>query len=148
MKRREELTRKQQAFVHAYNKGASPAEAYLAAYNVAPGGSVVGQMGNAQKILKLPKVQAAIKEFKDKVAKKVETTVETLIVELEEARTAALTAETAQSAAAVSASMAKAKLLGLDRLQIELTGKNGGPVDIRMSAIESITEAFMALRSK
>ena len=44
-----------------------------------------------------------------------------LILELEEARKAALKAETPQSSAAVAATMGKAKMLGFDKQIIELT---------------------------
>lgn len=57
-----------------------------------------------------------------------EITVDTLLAELEEARQAALGAETPQTSAAVSATMGKAKLLGLDKKIVELTGKNGTPI--------------------
>ena len=58
-----------------------------------------------------------------------EITVDTLLAELEEARKAALCAETPQTSAAVSATMGKAKLLGLDKKIVELTGKNGAPIE-------------------
>lgn len=49
-------------------------------------------------------------------------TVKSLLDELEEARMTALTAETPQSSAAVSATMGKAKLCGLDKQIIEHSG--------------------------
>jgi hypothetical protein len=49
-------------------------------------------------------------------------TIESLIEELNEARQAALTADTPQSSAAITATMSKAKLVGLDKHQVEITG--------------------------
>ncbi|MEM8160246.1 terminase small subunit, partial [Morganella morganii] len=48
-------------------------------------------------------------------------TVSDLLRELEEARKAALTAETPQSSAAVAATMGKARITGLDKVVIDLT---------------------------
>ena len=42
-------------------------------------------------------------------------TIESLILELNEAREAALSADTPQSSAAITATMSKAKLVGLDK---------------------------------
>jgi phage terminase small subunit len=62
-----------------------------------------------------------------------EITVDTLLTELEEARKAALGAETPQAAAAVGATMGKAKLLSLDKKIVELSGKNGAPIETKSS---------------
>jgi hypothetical protein len=50
-------------------------------------------------------------------------TIESLIEELNEARQAALTADTPQSSAAITATMSKAKLVGLDVHKSEQTIK-------------------------
>jgi hypothetical protein len=74
-------------------------------------------------------VSARVDELRSKVAAKVVLTVENLIQELEEARAAALQAgPSPQSSAAVAATMGKAKLLGLDKQVVELSGKDGGPI--------------------
>ena len=57
---------------------------------------------------------------------------------MEEARQAALTAERPQSAAAVAATMGKAKLLGLDKQIVEVTGKDGGAIKTE-SLVSSLT---------
>ena len=61
-------------------------------------------------------------------AKRHELTIDDLVAELEEARTAALGAENPQSSAAVSATMGKAKLLGLVVDKQEHTGADGKPI--------------------
>ena len=58
------------------------------------------------------KVRMAIAELQDEIAKRNRITVDDLVQELEEARQAGLTANIAQSSAAVSATMGKAKMLG------------------------------------
>lgn len=59
------------------------------------------------------KICERIAEIQERGAVRAEVTVASILDELEEARVAALGAEIAQSSAAVSASMSKAKLLGL-----------------------------------
>src|SRR5690606_32783594 len=61
-----------------------------------------------------------VAEIQNKVAKKVEITVESLAAELEEARGLAITEK--QTSAAVSATMGKAKLFGLGIEHRKLTG--------------------------
>lgn len=75
----------------------------------------------ASKLASNPKIASRIKELRDVTAQKAMITVETLLNELEEARQAALLAETAQASAAVSATMSKAKLLGLDKQLVDVT---------------------------
>ena len=65
------------------------------------------------RLLKNVEIANAIKAGQKDIAKRNELTIDDIIKELEEARTAALTAESPQSSAAVAATMGKAKLLGL-----------------------------------
>lgn len=67
-------------------------------------------------------VSARVAELRAEAAKRHSVTVESLIIELEEARAIALAAETPQTSAAVSATMGKAKLCGLDKQVIEHQG--------------------------
>ena len=71
------------------------------------------------KIAKKPHIAARIAELKAEIKEKHDITVDGLLLELEEARQAALCAETVQSSAAVSATMSKAKLCGLDKQIID-----------------------------
>ena len=143
-----ELTSKQQKFVRLYMSGTALIDAYIEAYDVSPTAVRKAVQVNASKVLSSPRVAAEIKRLQAKVAKKVMITAESLVEELEEIKRIALSADNPQSAAAVSAVLGKAKLLGLDKNIIELSGKNGGPIEMRTNAIESITAAFMALKSK
>jgi len=69
--------------------------------------------GNAAKTANRKDVQARVKEITGKGAEQAACTVASLIAEAEEARQAALQASTPQCSAAVSATMAKAKISGL-----------------------------------
>lgn len=129
------LTPKQEAFALAYVETGNASEAYRRSYNAEKMKPEVIAV-KASELLAHGKVSVRVKELQADLAERHKLTVDDLLRELEEARTAALTAETAQSSAAVAATMGKAKLLGLDKQVIEHTGKDGGPVD------HSITVTF------
>lgn len=121
------LTAKEEKFclevatgVDEFNKPISYAEAYRRAYNSGKMKSDTVDVKASQMMAK-DKIAVRVRELRDTTARKAMITVETLLVELEEARQAALCAETVQSSAAVSATMSKAKLLGLDKQLIDVT---------------------------
>lgn len=68
---------------------------------------------NASRLITNDNVAARVTELQERGAIRVELTLADIIKEIEEARVAALGAETVQASAAVSASKAKAELLGL-----------------------------------
>lgn len=123
------LTQKQENFCLEYVASGLAADAYRSAYaadNMQP--ATVRR--RAAELLDLKHVQARIAELRASHADRHKITVDQLLDELEEARRAALTAETPQSAAAVSATMSKAKLLGLDKQILEHTGPGGAPLGV------------------
>ncbi|KRP76667.1 MULTISPECIES: terminase small subunit [Pseudomonas] len=127
-KRKRHFSDKMEKFCLAYVETANAAESYRIAYNTENmATATIGREG--YNTLQKPQVQARLEELRKKVMERHEITVDTLLAELEEARTAALGAETPQTSAAVSATMGKAKLLGLDKKIVELTGKNGAPIE-------------------
>jgi phage terminase small subunit len=75
----------------------------------------------ASRLLKDSKVIARLDELRKPIIEKTMITVEDLVKELEKARIAALTSETVQASAAISATMGKAKLLGLGVEKVDLT---------------------------
>lgn len=83
------------------------------------------------RLLKNVEIANAIKAGQKDIAKRNELTIDDIIRELEEARTAALTAESPQSSAAVAATMGKAKVLGMlvDKSEV----KNEGNISIDIS---------------
>lgn len=115
------LTIKQENFCLAYLETGNASEAYRLAYdaeNMKP--ESVNRLAKAQ--LDNVKIASRIDELRKPIIKRHNVTVDSLIAELEEARQAALSAETVQSAAAVGATMGKAKLCGLDKQVIEHRG--------------------------
>lgn len=118
------LTPKQEKFCLAFIETSNAAEAYRRAYDVsnASAGSVYV---NASKLLDNDKVAIRLRELRDMHAKRHSLTVDDLIAELEEARQAALSAESPQTSAAVGATMGKAKLLGMDKQIVDNTSSDG-----------------------
>lgn len=122
------LTPKQEAFALAYVETGNASEAYRRSYSAAkmkPASVAV----NASKLLADAKVALRVQALQAKAVERHEITVDDLIRELEEARTAASNQEKPQAAAMVAATLGKAKLLGLLTDKTELTGKDGGPID-------------------
>ena len=116
------LTIKQEKFCMVYLETGNASEAYRQAYNCEKMKEATINR-NAKMMIDDNKISTRIKELKSGHVKRHELTVDDLVAELEEARTAALGAENPQSSAAVSATMGKAKLLGLvvDKTDIKLT---------------------------
>lgn len=143
IKEKRRFTEKMESFCLAYVETGNASEAYRRSYNTANMAYKTAQR-EGYNTLQNPLVQARIEELRIKVMERHEITVDTLLAELEEARQAALGAETPQTAAAVGATMGKAKLLGLDKKIVELTGKGGAPIETRSTvkvdqqALESV----------
>ena len=76
----------------------------------------------ASRLWASPSMQEYAEEVRAEMREKFMVTVESLTEELEEARKAALGAENPQCGAAVSATMGKAKLYGLDKQLVEHSG--------------------------
>lgn len=106
------LTIKQEKFCMVYIETGNASEAYRQAYNCE---NMKPETVNrtAKETLDNPNITARVEQLKNKHAKRHEITIDDLVKELEEARAIALGAATPQASAAVSASMGKAKLLGL-----------------------------------
>lgn len=115
LKKREstKMTPKREAFCRAYiETGGNGTEAYRRAYDgTRASPHAIGV--ETYRILKMPVIQARIREMQDMLMEHTKITVDTIIAELEEARSIALHAGVPQTSAAVSASLGKAKLLGL-----------------------------------
>ena len=144
-KRKRHFSDKMEKFCLAYVETANAAESYRIAYNTENmATATIGREG--YNTLQKPQVQARLEELRKKVMERHEITVDTLLAELEVARKKALAAETPQISAAVSATMGKAKLLGLDKKIVELTGKNGAPIEtsskvtVDQKALQSVLE--------
>ncbi len=118
------LTIKQEAFCQAYIETGNASEAYRLAY-AADKMKPESINRKAKELLDNGKISARVAELRGEIKQRHNVTVDSLLTELEEARKAALGAETPQSSAAVAATMGKAKLTGLDKQVIELKGGIG-----------------------
>ena len=118
------LTAKQEAFCLAYIETNNASEAYRRAYDSS---KMKPESVNesASRLLADVKITARVAELREPIMQRHNVTVDSLVVELEEARQAALSAETPQSSAAVAATMGKAKLCGLDKQVIDLMSSDG-----------------------
>lgn len=114
------LTPKQEKFCLHYLELGNASEAYRkAGYSKDMSDKTVNEA--ASRLLKDSKVIARLDELRKPIIEKTMITVEDLVKELEKARIAALTSETVQASAAISATMGKAKLLGLGVEKVDLT---------------------------
>ena len=118
------LTIKQENFCLAYLETGNASEAYRIAFNANKMKSETINR-NAKTLIDDSKITARLTELRKPIMKRHNITIDSLIDELEDARLAALKAETAQASAAVSATMSKAKLLGMDKQIIEHTSPDG-----------------------
>lgn len=115
----DKATAKEERFAQLVVELGNQSEAYRQAYNSQAKQESVAV--EASKLANKPNVSLMIANLKQLAQIAHGITIESLLKELEEARTIAATSETPQSSAMVSASMSKAKLLGLDKQIIETT---------------------------
>ncbi len=115
------LTGKQEKFAQAFVETGDASEAFRRAYDASNmnANSVNRKAHEAKNHVK---ISARIDQLRSKVAKRHDITVDTLLDKLNKVYTVALAAETPQSSAAVQAVMGQAKLLGLDKQLIEMSG--------------------------
>lgn len=118
------LTPKQMEFCRVYIETSNATEAYTAAYNT-ENMAYATVKNEGYKLLKNHDIAATIQQLQSPKMMKAAITRDDLIAELEEARQAALCAETPQAGAATSATMGKAKLLGLDKIIIDHQSSDG-----------------------
>ncbi|TCP95336.1 terminase small subunit [Cricetibacter osteomyelitidis] len=128
-----ELTPKQDNFCLKYVETGNASEAYRQAYNAE---NMKSETVNrkASELLENGKITARIDELQAEHRERHKLTVDDLLHELETARKQAL--ELNQCSVAVSATMGKAKLLGLDKQKVEVEEINKAdfPTEIRLVA--------------
>lgn len=120
-------------------KGSADYDAYRAA-------GYKGSRPAASQIINREDIQARVAELLQRAAVRAETTVADIARQLDEDREKA--AELGQAGAMVSASMGKAKVLGLIVDRQELSGRNGGPVEYRNLDEDEIDARLRALAEK
>jgi len=126
------LTIKQEKFARKYIELGNASEAYRQSHDAE-------NMGNdsikveASRLLKNPNIALTVVLLREEHADKHAVTVESLTRELEEARSMAIIEK--QNSAAVSATMGKAKLHGLDAQKVEVGG------DIQITVTKKVVSA-------
>ena len=115
------LTIKQEKFAQLVVELGDNSKAYRGAYDASRMKPETVHR-SAKELTDNPKVSTRIDELRAEAAKAHRCTVESLLQELEETRVSALNRETPQCGAAVAATMGKAKLCGLDKQLVELSG--------------------------
>lgn len=116
------LTPNQERFCQLYIELGNASEAYRLAFPESKMNSNSLAV-EACNLKKEPNISLRIQELREMHQRNHSITIDTLLLELEEARQIALSPELEkpQTAAAVSATMGKAKLLGLDKQLIDVT---------------------------
>lgn len=126
-------------FAQERSKGKSVDAAYVAA-------GFKPNRGNAARLNANESIAARLAELQEKVAEKAVITAADIVRQLDEDREFAKQCKS--PSAAVSASLGKAKVLGLIKEKHEHTGKNGGPIEYRDLGEEEIDARLAALRDK
>ena len=125
------LTIKQEKFAQLVVELGDNSKAYRGAYD-ASRMKPESVHRKARELIENVKVAARIDELREELAQRGRCTLDSLLLELEETRVSALNRETPQCGAAVAATMGKAKLCGLDKQLVELSG--GVDVTVRSKA--------------
>lgn len=125
------LTPKQEKFAQLYVELGNASEAYREAYDSKAKPECVHV--NASKLLSDARVSLRVSELKGEVIERHRVTVDSLMEELEEARQLALATDA--PAPAVSATMGKAKLAGLDKQIIDHTSSDGSLAPTRIELV-------------
>ena len=140
-----DLTPKQEAFAQKYVELGNASEAYRQVYsaeNMKPDAVNV----KACELLKNGKVTVRVKELQGAAVKRHETTVDDIIAELNEARTIARDLSTPKTGDMIAATMGKAKVLGLIKDKAEISGPDGGAIQIDVTL--TAEEAYLRMIGK
>lgn len=133
------VTEQQEKFCRVFVETGNASEAYRQAYK-SDRKTANSVAVDASRLLDNPNVHLRISMLREGHAKRHNVTVDSLVAELEEIKQIALAAETPQTSAAVSAVMGKAKLTGLDKQVVEMTGTVA--VAITAEDVKSFRKAF------
>lgn len=136
------MTPKQEHFARLFIETGNASGAYRRAYD-AENMKPETITNEAYKLLQDPDITAMIDGLKAEHRARHAVTVDDVIAELEQARQTALNAPTPQSGAAVSASMGKAKILGLivDKAEIaDTTPPKSEPFRLDESEVKAVIE--------
>ena len=115
------LTEKQEAICRAFVETGNASEAYRRSYDAKNMGQNTIAV-KASEMLNKDNISVRLQQLREVHQKRHNVTVDSLVAELEEIKNVALSAETPQSSAAVAAVLGKAKLMGLDKQLVQLSG--------------------------
>jgi phage terminase small subunit len=122
------MTIKQELFAQAYIETGNASEAYKRAYNTQANANTINR--KASQLLKHPEVIKLLADLQAIHRQRHTITIDHILQELEQSRLLAL--ENIQCSAAISATMGKAKLLGLDKK----AGVNENPMTAFIASIQ------------
>jgi phage terminase small subunit len=122
------MTIKQELFAQAYIETGNASEAYKRAYNTQANANTVNR--KASQLLKHPEVIKLLADLQAIHRQRHTITIDHILQELEQSRLLAL--ENVQCSAAISATMGKAKLLGLDKK----AGVNENPMTAFITSLQ------------
>ena len=122
------MTIKQELFAQAYIETGNASEAYKRAYNTQANANTINR--KASQLLKHPEVIKLLADLQAIQRQRHKLTIDDLLQELEQSRLLAL--ENIQCSAAVTATMSKAKLLGLDKK----AGVNENPMTAFITSLQ------------
>lgn len=127
------ITEQQEKFCLAYVETGNASESYRRSYSTERM-NVNTIARRASEMLDNGKVTARIAMLREVHTKRHNVTVDSLVAELEQIKQVALAAENPQSSAAVAAVMGKAKLMGLDKQLVEVSGGMNNTVTVATKA--------------
>lgn len=127
---RSKLTPKQEKFAQGIAKGLNLSDAYRASYDA--GGMSDAVINNKASLLsKRGDVRVRVDELREPVIKSVGITLESHLNDLLELRR--LASEDGQFSAAISAEVARGKAAGIIVDKTQITGSNGGALEIKLT---------------
>lgn len=129
-----QLTAKQEAFAFAFVETGNASEAYRRAYDVSPDCKPETIWSAASRLRTDAIVSARIEELREEMAEMGMITLNSITNDLKHARN--LAEELEKPETMVKATTEIAKLHGLTAERVEITGRNGGPVETKQTTDE------------
>ena len=111
---------KHEKFVQVWHSSGNKSEAYRSSHPSSLKWKDETVHNKAYALSKRGEVLARLEQLQENALKNHGVTIASLLAELNEARQVALLADTPQSSAAITATMSKAKLVGLDKYVVEV----------------------------
>ncbi len=140
------MTPKQAAFIQAYIDTQNASEAYRLAYNSNAAANIIHR--KAYDLLQHPAIKKELEVLQEQAKERNKVTIDSILQELEQARTLALEADNPQCSAAIAASMSKAKLLGLVVEKQEIKSNACSSINVSFKTVKDLTDAELEAECK